>query len=152
NSGFLLTVRSPGRKPRSVWFNRQLGGASMCSTSWSTASAPWLESQFLHLPGPSGCQSWHDPIRTNHRAAVLLIGGSNESVPTLAARALAAHGYPSLAVAYYGGPDLPSSFKRIELGYFVQALDWLRREVKTTRVFVYGFSRGSEAALLLAVN
>jgi pimeloyl-ACP methyl ester carboxylesterase len=69
----------------------------------------------------------------------------------LAASLLAAHGYPSLALAYFKAPGLPQSLNAIRLEYFTNALAVLRAQpgVDPGHVLVMGHSRGGEAALLL---
>jgi dienelactone hydrolase len=87
--------------------------------------------------------------------AVLAFGGSNGGDgPTFLAALLAAHGYPSLSLAYFRKPGLPQSLSRIPLEYFARALRWLARQpgVDPHRILVLGISRGSEAALLLGVH
>jgi dienelactone hydrolase len=83
----------------------------------------------------------------------LLIGGSEGglSMPDEAAL-LASHGFPALDVAYFAAPGLPRNLQRVPLEYFVRAARWLDRQpgVDSRRLVVYGVSRGSEAALLLA--
>lgn len=89
------------------------------------------------------------------RVAVLAFGGSEGGLSTATlAYALATHGYPTLAVAYFGEPGLPSSLSNIPLEYFARALDWLRAQpaVDPDHMIVFGVSRGSEAALLLGVQ
>jgi dienelactone hydrolase len=67
---------------------------------------------------------------------------------------LASHGYPALDVAYFGAYGLPRNLQRIPLEYFVRAARWLDRRpgVDGRRLVVYGVSRGTEAALLLAAH
>jgi len=87
--------------------------------------------------------------------AVLVLGGSEGGLATESlAAALAAAGYPSLAVAYFDEPGLPRTLSRIPLEYFERALTWLaaRPEVDPRGVAVLGISRGSEAALLLGLH
>jgi dienelactone hydrolase len=87
--------------------------------------------------------------------AVLVFGGSEGGLATESlAAALAAYGYPSLAVAYFGEPGLPRTLSRIPLEYFERALAWLDRrpEVDPRSTAVLGISRGSEAALLLGLH
>lgn len=80
-------------------------------------------------------------------AGVLLIGGSEGGVLATATMALmlANHGYPTLAVSYFNSPGLPSELRDIPIEYFVTAANKLPGPVR-----VVGFSRGSEAALLLS--
>jgi dienelactone hydrolase len=89
--------------------------------------------------------------------AVLLIGGAEGGLGAyldVAAGLLASHGFPALAVAYFGISGLPPELANVPLEYFVRALAWLRDQpgVDRTRMFAYGDSRGSEAALLLGAH
>jgi fermentation-respiration switch protein FrsA (DUF1100 family) len=86
------------------------------------------------------------------RPAVPVFGGSDGGLTTsFAAALLAAHGYPSLALAYFKAPGLPEDLDNIPLEYFTRALRVLRAQpgVDPRHVLVSGVSRGSEAALLL---
>jgi dienelactone hydrolase len=97
-----------------------------------------------------------EPRRTRiAHAAVVLFGGSEGGLTTGAiAAALAAHGYPTLALAYFGEPGLPKNLLRIPLEYFAGALRWLGSQpgVDRGKLAVAGISRGSEAAQLLGVH
>jgi len=89
------------------------------------------------------------------RPAVLVFGGSDGGLSTgFSASLLAAHGYPSLALAYFKAPGLPQGLANIPLEYFTRALAVLRAQpgVDPRHVLVSGVSRGSEAALLLGVH
>jgi dienelactone hydrolase len=82
---------------------------------------------------------------------VLVLGGSEGGLrTTLLASLLAAHGHPTLALAYFAEPGLPADLRDIPIEYFRRALDWLRRQpqARGRRVVVVGISYGSEAALL----
>lgn len=62
---------------------------------------------------------------------MLVLGGSEggDSVSVVdTAGILAAHGYPTLALAYFKEPGLPSALERIPLEYFARALRMLRRQ------------------------
>jgi dienelactone hydrolase len=86
---------------------------------------------------------------------VLVFGGSGGGLTTsMAAALLAAHGYPSLALAYFKAPGLPLSLHNIPLEYFTSALRVLRAQpgVDPDHVLVAGESRGGEAALLLGAH
>lgn len=87
--------------------------------------------------------------------AVLVLGGSEGGLATSNfASLLAARGYPTLALAYFGEPGLPKNLVRIKLEYFARALHWLAAQpgVDSARLAVVGISRGSEAAQLLGVH
>jgi dienelactone hydrolase len=91
------------------------------------------------------------------RPAALLFGGSEGGLGTVIrnlASLLAARGYPTLALAYFGEPGLPENLLRIRLEYFARALRWLAAQpsVDSARLAVAGISRGSEAAQLLGVH
>jgi dienelactone hydrolase len=96
------------------------------------------------------------PERTTGRhPAVLVFGGSGGGLTTSTAAALlAAHGYPSLALAYFKVPGLPQALRNIPLEYFTSALEVLRAQpgVDPGHVLVAGESRGGEAALLLGAS
>jgi fermentation-respiration switch protein FrsA (DUF1100 family) len=86
------------------------------------------------------------------RPGVLVFGGSDGGLSTsFAAALLAAHGYPSLALAYFKAPGLPRGLNNLPLEYFPKALGVLRSQpgVDPRHVLVMGVSRGGEAALLL---
>ena len=87
--------------------------------------------------------------------AVMVFGGSEGGLATRASAALlAAHGYPALALAYFYEPGLPQNLERVPLEYFIKAVRLLAAQpgVDPHRVFVWGDSRGSEAALLLGAH
>ena len=89
------------------------------------------------------------------RPAVLVFSGSGGGLTTsFAAALLAAHGYPSLALAYFKAPGLPRTLHNIPLEYFTRALGVLRDQpgVDPRHVLVAGVSRGGEAALLLGAH
>ena len=89
------------------------------------------------------------------RPAVLVFSGSAGGLTTsMAAALLAAHGYPSLALAYFKAPGLPQTLTNIPLEYFTDALGVLRAQpgVDPDHVLVAGVSRGGEAALLLGAH
>ena len=95
------------------------------------------------------------PVGATGRTAVLAFGGAAGGLrTTLLASMFAAHGYPTLALAYFKAPGLPQGLHDIPLEYFAKALRWLRDQpaVDPGRIFTLGISRGSEAALLLGVH
>src|SRR4029453_15093087 len=60
---------------------------------------------------------------------VLVFSGSAGGLTTsFAAALLAAHGYPSLALAYFKTPGLPQTLSSIPLEYFTSALEELRAQ------------------------
>jgi dienelactone hydrolase len=106
-------------------------------------------------PGESGFYGeWFAPSGSRDHTAVLLLGGSEGGLPTVLPAVLAAHGYPVLALAYFGEPGLPQVLERIPLEYFHRALLWMRQqpEVDPKRLVTFGISRGGELSLLLAAT
>jgi dienelactone hydrolase len=66
---------------------------------------------------------------STRRPALLVFGGSEGGLRpavVLKAALLAAHGYPTLALAYWKAPGLPQNLSRIPLEYFRKALAVLR--------------------------
>jgi dienelactone hydrolase len=117
--------------------------------------ATGVRSRMLDLARDGAYGELFEPADTTApRPAVLLFGGSEGGLTvTDEAAALASHGYPTLALAYFGEPGLPATLTGIPLEYFATALRWLARQpgVDPARLAVAGVSRGSEAALLLGV-
>ncbi|MGW5677025.1 acyl-CoA thioesterase/BAAT N-terminal domain-containing protein [Streptomyces sp. NPDC003860] len=97
----------------------------------------------LYVPGPEAPR----------RPPVLSFGGS-EGGPgdKHAAALLASRGHPVLALCYFGCSERPKNLERIEVEYFAAAARLLHREsgAGAQRPSVIGYSRGSEAAQLLA--
>jgi dienelactone hydrolase len=92
------------------------------------------------------------PAHGSNGAPVLVFGGSEGGLrTTVLASLLAAHGHPTLDLAYFAEPGLPGKLRNIPLEYFRRALDWLRRqpEARGRPIVVAGVSYGSEAALLV---
>jgi dienelactone hydrolase len=92
---------------------------------------------------------------TPRRPGIVVFGGSEGGLSTTGiAKLYASHGYPSLALAYFGEPGLPRNLVRIPLEYFASALRWLQQQpgVDPTRLVAEGISRGSEAAQLLGIH
>lgn len=88
--------------------------------------------------------------RVSARAAVLLIGGSEGGIPALRAAQLAGRGVAVLAQAWHGWPGTPDAPANCPIEQFEAGLRWLRRHTGVDRPAVWGSSRGSEAAVLLA--
>lgn len=94
---------------------------------------------------------YHEPPASRRRKTGALVftgsdGGINEQLAPL----LAARGYPTLAIAYFGHPGLPRALAEVPLEYFSEASRWLR--LRCERLCVLAISRGTEAALLSAAS
>ncbi len=81
---------------------------------------------------------------------VLLIGGSDGEPLALMAVQLASRGFPALALDYFRGEGLPATLRDVPLEYVATAAEVLRRTSGSGTVAVAGYSRGSEAALLVS--
>jgi dienelactone hydrolase len=86
---------------------------------------------------------------------VLAVGGSDGGAGLAAlAGMLASHGHPTLALAYFHYPGRPGQFRDIPLEYFATAARRLAAEsgLRQGRVAALGYSRGTEAAMLLGAD
>ena len=94
------------------------------------------------------------PTGGSQYPGVLVFGGSGGSLSETQAALLAAHGYATLALAYFAYEDLPPSLLDIPLEYFEAALAWLQAQptVHAEQLAVMGASRGGELALLLGAT
>ncbi|WP_234443710.1 acyl-CoA thioesterase/BAAT N-terminal domain-containing protein [Streptomyces sp. NRRL B-24484] len=136
-----ITVTAHGREPAARTLTRQWTAAGV-STERLSAATDHVDGQ-LFLPPPG----------TRARSAVLVFGGSEGGdSQRYTAALLASHGHPALAVAYFAEPGLPATLHDVPLEYFRTAARLLvaRSAAASAPVVVMGYSRGSEAALLLA--
>ena len=103
----------------------------------------------VQAPGLTGV--FARPAGTGPFPGVVAFGGSGGGLgPSLGwAALLASHGFATLAIAYFGGPGLPSALVEIEIEVVERAARWLldRGDVAAAGVAVVGMSRGSELAL-----
>ncbi|XP_042322657.1 LOW QUALITY PROTEIN: acyl-coenzyme A thioesterase 1-like [Sceloporus undulatus] len=78
--------------------------------------------------------------------------GSGGGLVEYRASLLASRGYVTLALAYLAFEDLPSFPDVIELDYFGEAVEFLKKQeqVQSTRIGVIGLSKGADIALALA--
>jgi dienelactone hydrolase len=139
---FTLRVRTDGKPVAEATFERRYSSRPLVRRPTS-------------LNGEGFLGAYVAPAGAPRRPAVLALGGSEGGLSqTGLAQRLAARGYPTLTIAYFGLPGLPPDLAGVRLEYFVRALRWLARrpEVDPRRIYTLGISRGSEAALLLGVH
>ncbi len=90
---------------------------------------------------------------TEPTPAVIVLGGSeggyNEGWAAVIASKIR---MPTLALAYFGRPGLPSTLENIPLETIEKAIDWLSHQplVASDRIGIVGASRGGELAMLAA--
>ena len=93
------------------------------------------------------------PAHSRPLPAVILMGGSEGGLDVISGMAagFAQHGYATLALAYWAEEGLPKTLELVPLEYFDHAVDWLkaRPEVNPRAIGAIGWSRGSEAVMLL---
>ena len=138
---FRVGVRVRGRRVAARGFRRAMPAVNEQPLSIGDAG---FVGRYYTPGGPAGT-----------RPGILAFGGSEggQLFPPLP-RALAANGYPTLGLAYFGAAGLPSTLANVPLEYFEKALLWLRAQprVDPNRIFVVGISRGSEPAQLLGIH
>nr|XP_025951373.1 acyl-coenzyme A thioesterase 1-like [Dromaius novaehollandiae] len=78
--------------------------------------------------------------------------GSGGGLVEYRASLLASRGFVTLALAYMAFEDLPAMPEILELGYFEEAVNFLRKQqqVKDTAIGVLGLSKGADLALSMA--
>ncbi len=92
------------------------------------------------------------PSQTGKQPGVIVLGGSEGGILRSRAALIASHGYPTLALAYFGAESLPDDLERLPVENVDRAVEWLRHQpgVDPQRIFVLGVSKGAELALLTA--
>ena len=137
----LTVTSSPGAKLASRTVTRQWMAKGETVRTLTLAKDKVAGELFLPPPG------------TPRHAGVLVFGGAEGGMSQVyGAALLAAHGFPALTVAYFDWTGLPPALDDIPLEYFETAGKILARQpqVDPAHVLAMGYSRGSEAALLLA--
>ena len=94
------------------------------------------------------------PIAPGRRPTVIVLQGSLGGMLEASAAVLASHGFPALALAYFGVNPLPPELIEVPLEYFSEAIAWLKTQpaVDADRIAVMGVSKGGELAMLLAAT
>jgi pimeloyl-ACP methyl ester carboxylesterase len=96
---------------------------------------------------------WQPPAGQDNHVGIVEFPSSNGGMNVPIGAMLASRGFPTLDLAYLGEPGLPQQPTGLSLEYFAKALGWLGRQpgVDPRRLWVMGWSQGSEAALMLGV-
>lgn len=92
------------------------------------------------------------PAAVRSRGAVIVLGGSEGGLrgSRNLARRLAAEGFPSIAVSYFGEEGQSAVLNEIPIEPVARAIAWLEAHGHTGPVAVVGVSKGAELALLTA--
>jgi len=92
------------------------------------------------------------PPTSGRVPGLILLGGSDGQPMKERSTLLASNGYAVLNLFYFGHGPLPKQFAEVPLEYLTNAVSWLQahERVDPTRVGLIGYSRGAEAALLIA--
>ena len=136
-------------------------GLALCTAA--AAQVPQMPKPVITDPGAEGVRVNEAGVFGNYFAApgggehpgVILLGGSEGGLgpgTTRMGKALAAHGFNVLQVAYFGAPGEPEQLVAVPLETFEKGLAWLdaRPEVRRGHIGIVGGSKGAEAALLFA--
>lgn len=83
----------------------------------------------------------------NPSSAIIVLGGSSGGLKEERAEQLAAYGFATLALAYFGTESLPATLNQIPLEYFEKAIRLLLAE--SEKIGLWGVSRGAELSLIL---
>ncbi|GHO86415.1 acyl-CoA thioesterase/bile acid-CoA:amino acid N-acyltransferase family protein [Dictyobacter formicarum] len=140
-------------QPLNIYFNAEIPGYSSIEIVHKrTFLAPDIKIESIQEQGLIG--TFYTPEAGGPYPGIILLSGSSGTSKDQEAALLAAHGYNTLALTYFGVAPLPASLQEIPLEYFKKAIDWLRARpsVQTTQVVIIGLSKGAEAALLVAAT
>jgi dienelactone hydrolase len=98
--------------------------------------------------------NFYYPKNKQNLPLIIMLGGSNGGIRQVDdfSKIVSSHGYAVLALGYFGMENLPKSLMRIPLEYFFNSINWAKEKqfIDTTRIVIVGFSKGGEAALLVA--
>jgi dienelactone hydrolase len=92
------------------------------------------------------------PLSEKPLPVIITLSGSSGGLSESRAKLLASNGFNVLALAYFGIEGLPSHLESIPLEYFEKAIAWIKSQdgsIDSTRIGLYGVSRGAELALIL---
>lgn len=95
---------------------------------------------------------YYSKIKQNLPLVILLGGAEGGIGPDDYAKIISNYGYAVLALSYFGMENLPNSLEKIPIEYFFNAIDWAKEKqfIDSSRIVLFGGSKGGEAALLIA--
>ena len=82
---------------------------------------------------------------------IITLTGSGGGFSESRAKLLASNGFATFALGYFGAEGLPPNLQEIPLEYFGKTFNWLKSQsfIDSSRIGIYGCSRGAELALIL---
>lgn len=96
------------------------------------------------------------PMHKEPLPLLIAIGGSEGGLDIMSsyAASFTQQGYAVLSLAWWKEPGLPQTLENVPLEYFDRAIAWAkaRPDVAPARIALLGWSRGAEAALLVAAR
>lgn len=112
--------------------------------------ADYVEMEPLHKDGLAGVL--FRPKKGKSYPGIIVLGGRQGGCEIQRAAVLAAHGYVTLALAYFKYEGLPGDLVDLPLEYFEKAIRWFKSQpgIAPERLGVTGEGLGGELALLLA--
>jgi esterase/lipase len=151
-----LSARQAGFRPKGKTYDMTVTatvqGQSVAETTLVRRSrSPEVTTKTVAADDVAGV--FATPAVDEPRPGVLALHGSGGDPLTSEAALLASHGYPTLAIEYFGSAEpIPDQLLDVPLSYFDRAADWLRDQptVRDGDLGVYGWSKGGEGALFLA--
>lgn len=133
----------------------EVGGRIVASdTLWQRALDPRVRLSVVRDSGLTAV--FYQPPGAGAHPAIIVVGGSLGGLtpPRGPTGGLASRGYAVLSLAYFAADGVPEQLANVPLEYFERAIRWLASQpsVDSTRIGIYGTSRGGELALLLGAT
>jgi len=99
--------------------------------------------------------NYYYPKNKQNLPLIIMLGGSDGGIPREVdnrAKIISSHGYAVLALGYFGMDNLPKTLERIPVEYFFNAINRAKEKqfIDTAKIVIAGYSKGGEAALLIA--
>lgn len=83
---------------------------------------------------------------------IVFLGGSEGGRPEFLASMFAEKGFHTAALGYFGYEQRPDYLENIDLEYFKNAIEFIKKKFNSNKVILIGTSRGGELALILGTH
>lgn len=94
--------------------------------------------------------TFYTPLILKSSIPVICLGGSEGGIPDYWAELISQQGnFITCALGYFACNQRPSLLEDINLEYFLNAIEFIKKKYNTEKIIVIGMSRGGELALLL---